>query len=235
MHKKKGDTLVEVTLAIGIFSMVAIAVVSVISGSTSGAQDALEVTITREEIDSQAEALRFIHDSYISGGVSNEAKDDKYVKLWRNITARARNKSDSLEFIPDTCANVYKNNSLNEQGAFLINTRALGASDIANALITPTSNVFVEASTYPRIIYRNAADDVLLDQNVDKVVSRAEGIFVIPIKDNKSTSIVTPNGVKTKSAYYDFYIRTCWYAPGADRPSTISTVIRLYDPNIIEY
>ena len=35
---KKGDTLVEVTLAIGIFSMIAIAVASVMGGGTAGAE-----------------------------------------------------------------------------------------------------------------------------------------------------------------------------------------------------
>ena len=65
---KKGDTLVEVSLAIGIFSMVAIAAVSVINGSTNGAQASLESTITREEIDGQAEALRFIQSAYVAGG-----------------------------------------------------------------------------------------------------------------------------------------------------------------------
>ena len=66
--KHRGDTLVEVSLAIGIFSMVAIAAVSVINGSTNGAQSSLESTITREEIDGQAEALRFIQSAYVSGG-----------------------------------------------------------------------------------------------------------------------------------------------------------------------
>ena len=51
---KKGDTLVEVTLAIGIFSMIAIAVASVMSGGTASAQLALETTLAREEIDTQA-------------------------------------------------------------------------------------------------------------------------------------------------------------------------------------
>ena len=32
----------------------------------------------------------------------------------------------------------------------------------------------------------------------------------------------------------DFYIRTCWYGVNANEPSTISTVIRLYDPNAVE-
>ena len=61
---KKGDTLVEVTLAIGIFSMIAIAVASVMSGGSSSAQLALETTLAREEIDTQADAIRFIHSTY---------------------------------------------------------------------------------------------------------------------------------------------------------------------------
>ena len=58
--KKLGDTLVEVTIAIGIFSMVAVAIVAVVSSGSSGAQSTLENTVAREEIDAQAEALRFI-------------------------------------------------------------------------------------------------------------------------------------------------------------------------------
>ena len=63
---KRGDTLIEVMLAVGIFSMVAVAVVAVMSGGTSSAQTALETTLAREEIDAQAEALRFIQASYIA-------------------------------------------------------------------------------------------------------------------------------------------------------------------------
>ena len=63
---KRGDTLIEVMLAVGIFSMVAVAVVAVMSGGTSSAQTALETTLTREAIDAQAEALRFIQSSYIA-------------------------------------------------------------------------------------------------------------------------------------------------------------------------
>jgi hypothetical protein len=39
---------------------------------------------------------------------------------------------------------------------------------------------------------------------------------------------------KTASAYFDFYIRSCWYAPGANTPSTISTVIRLHNPDVVK-
>ena len=59
----------------------------------------------------------------------------------------------------------------------------------------------------------------------------AEGIYVMAVKDADSTNLVNESG--NKSAFYDFYIRTCWYGTDAKEPSTISTVIRLYDPDAI--
>ena len=85
---KKGDTLIEVLLAVGIFSMIAISVVAVMSGGTSSAQTALETTLAREEIDAQAEALRYIHSSYINDKNSDDANLPT-VSLWRTITSNA--------------------------------------------------------------------------------------------------------------------------------------------------
>ena len=47
---KRGDTLIEVMLAVGIFSMVAVAVVAVMSGGTSSAQTALETTLGKTRL-----------------------------------------------------------------------------------------------------------------------------------------------------------------------------------------
>ena len=46
MGIRHGDTLIEVAIAIAIFSLVSIGVVSVVSSSTSAAQSALEITVT---------------------------------------------------------------------------------------------------------------------------------------------------------------------------------------------
>ena len=102
---KKGDTLVEVTLAVGIFSMVAISIVSVINGSTSSAQTALEATLTREEIDAQAEALRFIHAS-----ANTEDGEGPYHKIWKKITELALDNNDDGNidnYPPSTCDSLY--------------------------------------------------------------------------------------------------------------------------------
>ncbi|MDO4611293.1 MAG: type II secretion system protein [Candidatus Saccharibacteria bacterium] len=249
MKKKVGDTLIEVTLAIGIFSMVAITVASVVNGSTSSAQVALETTVTREQIDAQAEALRFIHNSYIAGNAANETGDDAYLNLWKEITSHAKDRGESLEYNPATCAEIYDNkNNLMSQGAFVIdinNIAKVGTIDPDQLIITPTNdngtNKFFAAATYPRLVYSGQAsstggDDALLGQGTGTKLERVEGLFIVPFKDQRSTSVVENGTVNpSKAAYYDFYIRSCWYGPGADRPSTISTVVRLYDPNIGEY
>lgn len=255
MHKKKGDTLIEVGLAIGIFSMVAITIVSVVSASTAGAQSSLELTLTREEMDAQAEALRFIHDSYINGSQSKDPSKNVYSGLWDEIKKIAKKDSAAIDkaikaYNPDNCSSLYPYaGRTNDDDAFIVNTRAL--SDYAhpsNIIITASSSggPFYEAATYPRIVYSSKPilssadiDESLYGQtelNPDDTLRRAEGIYIVAVQGE--TSIVSntgSSGISSKPSYYDFYIRSCWTPPGAERPSTISTVIRLYDPTIITY
>lgn len=65
-RRQAGDTLIEVLFAVTIFSFVAVGGMAIMNQGTASAQRSLELTLVREEIDSQAEALRFIHDSYIA-------------------------------------------------------------------------------------------------------------------------------------------------------------------------
>ena len=237
--KRKGDTLVEVALAIGIFSMVAIAVVSVISSSTSSAQSALETTVTRESIDVQAEALRFIQNAYISSGEKTNSSAG-FSGVWNKIKtlAASNNKESVISYAPSTCDEIYSGDNLKNQKAFIIDTHKMRGQKASEIVLTTSSAVFAPASTYPRLVYSSLGnlDDSILAQ--DSVMSttklqRVEGIYIVAVKDSKNTNIVTNGSVsKPGSSYYDFYIRTCWYTPGAETPSTISTVIRLYDPDV---
>ena len=229
---KRGDTLIEVMLAVGIFSMVAVAVVAVMSGGTSSAQTALETTLTREAIDAQAEALRFIQSSYIA---EKDNVSGEYANLWQAITSNALDIKDKSEdyqksitqFSPDDCSNLYSGDNLKNQHAFIINTRVLG-SDPSAAFITATNGSFISASTYPRLVYVDEGN--LASESFSPSLSSVEGIYIVAVKDPGSTTIAGTN----KSAYYDFYIRTCWYGTGDKTPSTISTVMRLYDPGVVK-
>jgi len=82
---QKGDTLIEVLFAVTVFSLVAVGSLSIMNQGTATAQRSLEITLVRQEIDAQAEALRFIHDSYIAAypnAVSGEASGE-----WSKIVA----------------------------------------------------------------------------------------------------------------------------------------------------
>lgn len=56
-----GDTLVEVILAFAIFSLVAVATNGVMNRGVALAERSLEITLVREQIDAQAELLRYAH------------------------------------------------------------------------------------------------------------------------------------------------------------------------------
>ena len=232
MKIRVGDTLIEVVLAIGIFSMVAIAVVAVMNGGTSSAQVSLETTLAREEIDTQAEALRFIHSAYVAGVSSNSA--DPYVDLWNEIIGNAidpNTDSEYLNYTPQTCQAVENSSTLKNKG-FVINPRKLGSAP-SESYVKYNNNIFKAASTYPRLIYTSneaAGTDSLINSSDDVNLYRVEGIYVIAVKDDNSTQIVDDKNPQKGVGFYDFYIRTCWYGAGASNPSTISTVIRLYNP-----
>lgn len=253
---KKGDTLVEVALAIGIFSMVAIAIVSIISSSTAGTQTALETTLVREEIDIQAEALRFIQGDYVASKGEPNSKVDE---LWQDIkglaidfkkppynTLSPDNVAKILNYNPTTCQNMLADldsvhSGLSEK-AFIINPRALGELSDSDANIddilivnnVSNSSVFKAPTTYSRLVYKNSADALVgdVDTDTDNELNSAEGLYVLAVKDD-GTSLADEGGVKEVKAYYDFYIRACWYGTNADEPSTVSTIIRLYDPDSV--
>lgn len=240
---KRGDTLIEVMLAVGIFSMVAVAVVAVMSGGTSSAQTALETTLTREAIDAQAEALRFIQSSYIA---EKDNLNGDYANLWQQITGTATEAASAnnvnvvtgeaigaiAQYSPSECSEMYSDGGQAKQYGFVINTNLLGSKP-ENAIISVKNDdnkgLFQEATTYPRLVYKNEGDLASDSYNL-KELSSVEGIYIIAVKDPNSTTIAGTS----KSAYYDFYIRTCWYGTGDKTPSTISTVMRLYDPGIVK-
>ena len=260
MRKRNGDTLIEVTLAVGIFSLVAIGVVSVVNSSTSGAQTALETTLAREDIDTQSEALRFIQSSFANS--INAKKNDNaaqlYQKLWDAVTDLATDGTEDYYYNPSTCDELYDRDTGEvNKNAFIINPRQLGTelpeegdssdlesiiNDAISKIVVPYKNhkdLFTTSTTYPRIVFGAEGDntdtDAMLDESFDANIYHAEGLYVLAVK-GPSTYIFTEQGTiaRSEKAYYDFYIRSCWYESGSSAPTTIGTVIRLYNPNVVK-
>lgn len=223
---RKGDTLIEVCIAIGIFSLVAIGVASVMSSGTSGSQTALETTLTREEIDTQAEALRFVHSAYMA---SKNVSSTAYTSLWNEIASNAiESKNFDPNYAPTDCKALYDGDTLIKQRAFVLNPRALNSGSSAYVSIRNQGDKFRATTTYPRLLYGSSTDGLLESGGTN--ISYAEGLYVVAVRDGGTNMVVGSPDPTSTSAFYDFYIRSCWYGTDSDRPATISTVIRLYDP-----
>lgn len=271
---RQGDTIIEVAFAIAIFSLVAVISLAVMNAGLQTAEASMEVTVARNEIDAQAEAIRYIHNSFT---LERElpVENQEYRELWRKLSRSSYATTSSglvvePEDLPalsvDACSEIYdKNNSKSifyqsattNMVAFVVNTRVIDPQDTTfmpsanvanriNEIIVSTKvspGKFTETPLYPRVIFSaskstsgnagtdNTADDVYEGDENDtrdfRYLARAEGIWIIAVDDDTSDNHVIPE-------FFDFHIRTCWTAPGRTRPSTIGTIIRLYNPELVE-
>lgn len=71
---ERGDTIIEVLLAITIFSLVGIGAVSIMNEGVNTTQRALEITQVRQQIDAQVDALQAAHQAY--SALPDDDKDD---------------------------------------------------------------------------------------------------------------------------------------------------------------
>ena len=256
MHKR-GDTLVEVMFAVGIFGMVAIGAISLMNRGLATAQGTLEAAMARQEIDAQAEALRFIRDGYI-GEISNSSSAavdcnssfSSYRELWYCIKRQAYTVSEIVEednkfytrgnASGQACSELFQKDGhfYVPQHAFVVNPRALNSTSNFSNIIkanTASGDVFYTAATYPRLIYGDAnADVVLSDAEIAaglvsvrnySNLSQVEGIWV--------TAVESESKISGQPEYYDFYIQTCWDSVASNSATTISSTIRLFNPDVV--
>lgn len=70
---ERGDTIIEVIFAVVVFSLVAVSCLSIMNKGIAIGERALEVTLVRQQMKAQAEALRYIHESRVAAPSSPEA------------------------------------------------------------------------------------------------------------------------------------------------------------------
>lgn len=235
---KRGDTIIEVMFAIAVFCLVAVISISMMNTGVASAENSLEVVTVRNELNAQAEALRFIHSSYISE-LTLHSDQQQYSELWQKITDNAISPSEYKKFAypPNSCTEIYNadddtSSVLGKYNAFILNTRNLTpkGSGVDSTYISTDNhnNLFRASPLAARIIYGTAKDPngATSDEELSETaeydrVRAAEGIWAIAVRNAEN---------KNDTTFYDFYIQTCWYGPNALRPTTLDTVIRLYNP-----
>lgn len=203
-----GDTLIEVLMAFGVFSLVAVGAIAVMNQGSYLASRTLESAVVRQAMNDQAEAIRFLHYAYIAQYQPGQTYDSNEVSPaneWLKIKTVA-NKITKATDIADIAAagkcRALPNGAL-PNGAFVMDT--LNAKTI-----TETARM-KEASTYSQLVYEG--------DNLSSF-KEADGIWIEAISSTGSAAL----------GYIDFHIYACWMGQGQSVPITLGTIVRLYEP-----
>lgn len=201
----RGDTIIEVLFAITVFSFLAISGMALMNRGTALAQTALEIGLVRQQMDAQADALRYLSHAYsIDFGRNGEA-----TQLWSDIVERhAVTFADKFNEITDgTNCNVPQPG---DPKRFTLDVLKMKLADQSGER---------QPATYAQVRYDDAGG----------VPARAEGIWIQAVA-SPEVSIEVKGNSKTRSGFYDFHIRACWNSPGQSTPITLGTIVRLYEP-----
>ncbi len=201
----RGDTLIEVLFAITVFSLVMVISLSLMNQGMSASIRSMQITLARQQVDSQAETLRFLNSSYVTAyqpGVdiltTPKTPAGEYKKILASIPPGKASVSAFGANGEVTCPAV-------PAGSFITNARTA-------EYLTSASTSFVPADGVAEVIYGS-----------DNVLTQSKGLWIEAVR--------SPQVPGERTRYTDFHIRACWSAPGVDEPMNIGTIVRLYEPS----
>ena len=134
---EKGDTLIEVLLAFAIFSMAAVSTIVLLNQGVAIAERSLEKSLVRQQIDSQAELLRYL-----------SATDDP---AWAQVTNSAMITTTPMSLSQASCPDI---SNLGSKSFFVTQDSAGGFK--VNKISTASSN-YQQAPVFSQISYDTAA------------------------------------------------------------------------------
>ena len=138
----RGDTVIELLMAFTIFSLAAIATITVLNQGIAIAERSMEVSLVRQQIDSQAEVIRYI-----------EATKDP---AWTILTGPSVLTTTPSPLSQSACPNI---SALSGGKSFFITQNTTGAFRVNT--ITVASSNYIDAATYARINYSQTAPKAL--------------------------------------------------------------------------
>lgn len=212
---KRGDTIVETMFAFALFGLIAISSLQIMQRGIRITQTALEMNLVRSQMNSQAEALRFLNTIYISDIAYNRTHANGYGKVWQDITNGASTKAGDF-------SKLVKNGQCQSAGIVNSQAFALGVRNSNNKGVDRVKNLNETATSYARLIYGSNPDSNLVEGSDNVTLGSAAGLWVEAVEP----AVPLANQLR----YYDFHIRSCWSAPASSAPVTLSTLVRLYAP-----
>lgn len=165
LGKERGDTIIEVMLAFAVFALLAVGAMTIMNRGTQLAQRALEVTLVRQQIDAQADTLRYIHDTAHTDDASSAYTD------WRTITTKQVDGGLAVD-----AANQFGTDATGEcpavdaiDSAFVLNARTGALSGVA-----PQA---ADAAPFSEVVY---------DQDAPDSIEQVSGIWIQSVKSGNS-------------------------------------------------
>ena len=191
-------------LAFAVFSLVSVGSMIVMGQGTNASQRALEITLVRQQLDAQAEALRAAQQAFTVAPPGTST-------TWSAI-ATGRTIDDSTHFtMQDRCpAGVSDVNN-----SFIMDPR--DGSAITTGGWLGNINESVDDKSPPP--YAQLVIDPSKSASDDSAV-KPYGIWI------EREYLDNGGGIGS----YNFIIRACWYSVGLDAPMQLETVVRLYAP-----
>ncbi len=199
---ERGDTIIEVLFAFTVFSLLAVGASIVMNQGLAAAQKSLEITLVRQQIDAQAEAIRYVRDEAFKFSTgTNTSEAQKASEDWKKMTKSAPDgdvatAASAFGTLPDGLCQTPP------PSAFVL--------DAHNGVLSAKEPKVFDASSppYSQVEYLSPASDDI----------EAYGIWVESVKADDANK------------YVDFHIRACWNAPGSGPSATLGTIVRLYAP-----
>lgn len=207
LANQRGDTLIEVMFAFAIFALVAVGSLAIMNQGIATAQRSLEITLVRAQMDAQAEAIRYIHQSYVAayqkGGPTLTGTAGEWLKMTSKTTGKgADNASTFAQSNGSVCPAQVSGDK-----PFILNARTARIGGSVPVASVPAGSTL---PPFSQVTY-----------NADSSIDQAYGIWIEAIPSD-----INANG----TGFVDFHIRSCWSGAGSSAPMTLGTIVRLYEP-----
>ncbi|HJP81157.1 MAG TPA: hypothetical protein VJ841_02055 [Candidatus Saccharimonadales bacterium] len=144
-RRERGDTIIEVLFAVTVFALVAVGSLAIMNQGTNTAQRSLEITQVRAQIDAQAAAIRFIHESYIAQFQSGGGTLTGKALLWSKLRDRSVTQASDFGAAANNKCTIPNN-------AVILNTHTV---DISNDKPTATAPGGASLPPFAQVAYRD--------------------------------------------------------------------------------
>lgn len=220
--RQRGDTIIEVIFAVTVFSMVAVGGMGLMNQGAAMAQRSLEIGMVRDQMDAQADALRYVHSEYLAslGQATSSA-----ATLWGQVTTGAVAVTDTPSF--DSISDGQSCHLPATARPFALDLQKFATN--ANPVLAAKANASGTGSAAVPVLASNASVPSLADEMTYAQVryvstgTVSQGLWIVAVKNPHTSDAL---------GSYDFNVYSCWLTPGQAAPVTLGTVVRLYDPKI---